>query len=215
MSEKPTKIYNSELANKLADMESVHIDLKQASEYSSELFSRMSEGEDTNNVVNEALWIASVITLCKCFSTGIRKYKIPLEIYQNINGAEQFLSHIKDIRDKHLAHSVSDLEKIIIGAYLTETGIHAGVLSIKHSIMPIDGIFSLKKIIDFTLEYLDVEKIKIEIALDIELSHFDASDWKEWDDLSHTILDPVVAAAKKRKTRNFKPFLGLKKPNSY
>lgn len=205
MSKQPMKTYTSELSDNLVDMESVYIDLKQASEYASELLSRLSKGENTNHVVNEALWIASIITLCKCFSTGIRKYKVPLEIYQNINGAEPFLAHIKDIRDKHMAHSVSGLEKIITGAYLTETGIHAGVLSIKHSMMPIDGIFSLKKIIDFALEHVDAEKVKIEIALDLELSHFNASDWEKWDDLSYTIPDPFIAAAKKRKTTNSKP----------
>jgi hypothetical protein len=76
-------------------------------------------GEDST--FTQAYWTAAVIAYIRCFTTGIRLRLTESDLEQLPFEGEvvEFHRLLKDMRDKHIAHSVNPFEDVQIGAVLS------------------------------------------------------------------------------------------------
>ena len=74
--------------------------------------------EDADIVIKYSLWSASLVAYARCFRSGIRK-GLDDSIFSTLPGdAKQVHEYFLDVRDKHIAHSVSPFEQHRIGVLL-------------------------------------------------------------------------------------------------
>lgn len=69
----------------------------------------------------QAYWTAAVISYIRCFTTGIRSHLSESDLEQLPLEGEVIEFHrlLKNMRDKHIAHSVNPFEAVEIGAVLS------------------------------------------------------------------------------------------------
>lgn len=126
---------DSETARELADLISLKHDFVTARESLDELLTlESSEAESGDEeaaarrrtVVQRALFNAAIISYGRAFASGVRSAKpdVSAAIADSRAEAEllQVHDYMLDLRDKHIAHSVSPLEGITVGAVLAESG---------------------------------------------------------------------------------------------
>lgn len=78
------------------------------------------DGASRDDVVTAALWTAAVIAYCRCFSDGIRARLTVADVENlQIEGAADFHQYLRDMRDKHVAHSVNPFERVAVGVVLS------------------------------------------------------------------------------------------------
>lgn len=102
-----------EEAKRLNDLQSFAQDLERARRFCDAylLMSKDDKRGYPSGPPADALLIAVVVTYARMFTTGVRKSEM-WEIAQNVYDAKQLERHqyLKDLRDKHIAHSVNDFE---------------------------------------------------------------------------------------------------------
>src|SRR5687767_7424704 len=103
----------------LSELASLFHDLKFVVDAGDSLDAVFAEGREDSTLA-QAYWTAAVITYIRCFTTGIRSRltesdlaRLPLE-----GEVVEFHRLLKDMRDKHIAHSVNPFEDVRIGAVL-------------------------------------------------------------------------------------------------
>lgn len=115
----PTVKINFEEAKKMADQVGIIEDLKFAIECSKKLINIPEEEKQRQQLQTRALWSSALISYVRCFSTG-KRYGIDPKIFNSYKrkGALKAHEYFKNLRDKHIAHSVNPFEKNIIGLIL-------------------------------------------------------------------------------------------------
>ncbi len=80
--------------------------------------------EPSDPVMTQALWTAALVTYVRCFTTGVRTSLSEEDLAQLPLEGEviEFHQHLKNLRDKHVAHSVNPFETVRIGAILSPEG---------------------------------------------------------------------------------------------
>lgn len=108
-------------ASKLGDLCLVLQDLHRVIDTCTRLLAEL-EQEHQDNLLIDALWTAALIRYVRCFASGQRN-RIREEILADLPG-DPIGTHryFKDMRDKHIAHSVNPFEEITIGAVLSVDG---------------------------------------------------------------------------------------------
>lgn len=107
-----TKKYESPLAQKFADLQSIRRDLNKSIEMLNLLKPELEKSnEEANTTLIESIWSASVMRYCRCYASG-KRFGLDENIFNGLPG-DAIVVHnwIKDMRDKLIAHSVNPFEE--------------------------------------------------------------------------------------------------------
>jgi len=115
----PIAILKSDKATEMADYHAILLDLGFVMQCCTELLVLLEKPKQDGPHVR-ALFTAALVAYVRCFSTGVRSAKVNPDIFASIEGALQRHQSIKDMRDKHIAHSVNAFEDTSIGAVLSD-----------------------------------------------------------------------------------------------
>ncbi len=130
-----------EEAKTLADLAAIFQDLDFVTETLKRLIDLL-ETKDKDWVLIQSLWSAALISYIRCFATGKRYGLDPDTIYSLNESAIEFHNYHKDLRDKHIAHSVNPFEQVRVDIQLSPTNSAerkvVGIItsSMKHIVVP-------------------------------------------------------------------------------
>ncbi len=121
MEESPVVRVDFPEAERLADLASIFQDLEFALQACERLLD-VIDTEHPDSVLMQSLWTAAVISYVRCFATG-KRFGLSEETLSNLNG-EPIEVHrfYKNLRDKHIAHSVSPFDEFAVGLVLPPQG---------------------------------------------------------------------------------------------
>lgn len=114
----PIVEYRSEKARELADIASIILDLRAILDSCKRLLQLMDSDSD-DQVLLESLWTSALVRYVRCFSHGKREGLRTDILDELIDGAREVHQFFKDIRDKHISHSVNPFEQVKVGVVLT------------------------------------------------------------------------------------------------
>ncbi|MFN3237205.1 MAG: hypothetical protein ACE37D_09100 [Pseudomonadales bacterium] len=101
--------YSSENTLALRDFVSIDQDLQDAISFLKQID---AVSEEEAHVTKVALWNAALISFFKCFGSGARTSRLDRSIFEHLKGqALEFFDYLRNLRNKHIAHSVSELEQ--------------------------------------------------------------------------------------------------------
>ena len=111
---------NTESTAEVRDLASLRRDLETAKAFTEALIERGWLDQTDSRHPDSALWIAAVTLYGRAFGAGVRHAaRLSTDgLDESGNEAHQFLL---DLRNKHIAHSVSELEQTRVHAYLTNS----------------------------------------------------------------------------------------------
>jgi len=114
----PIAILDFEEARQLADYGAILQDLSFVLGVLERLHELLGEdGDDADSVLVRAYWTAALIAYVRCFSAG-KRFGLSEEIFEGIEGGVGAHRLYKQLRDKHIAHSVNPFEQVKVGAVL-------------------------------------------------------------------------------------------------
>jgi hypothetical protein len=105
-------------AKRLADLASILRDLQATIETCKRVVEILDS--DKNNVILiEGLWSAALVRYVRCFAFG-KRYGLTEEVFEGLKG-DPIGTHrwYKNMRDKHVAHSVNPYEQVRVGIVLS------------------------------------------------------------------------------------------------
>lgn len=112
---------------------------------------------DMNSVENrcliESLYISALVSYIRGFTSGKRATRLSTDIFSMLEGAEAAHNYFKNIRDKHIAHSVNPFEQVKVGIRLSPKAsnkkevISVGVLSLDRICESSENLLILKQLI--------------------------------------------------------------------
>ena len=108
-----------EEAKKLADLASIYQDLSFTIDTLKRLL-RLLKENDEDRVLIQSLWTAALISYARCFSSG-KRFGLSESIFEKLEG-DPIGCHryYRNLRDKHIAHSVNPFEQVVVGLVLSE-----------------------------------------------------------------------------------------------
>jgi hypothetical protein len=113
--ELPTKRFESDDAREYADLVSVCNDLTFVLAATDRLLQELDKRDDKpDQVVLRAYWSAATIAYMRCFGSGKRR-TLKANLFATVTGGAETHEHIKNTRDKHVAHSVNAFEEAQVG----------------------------------------------------------------------------------------------------
>ncbi|MDO8724357.1 MAG: hypothetical protein Q7J31_19310 [Syntrophales bacterium] len=106
-------------AKQLGDIASILMDLQTVVEMCKRI-AVLLESKNEDHILMDALWSMSLVRYVRCFTSG-KRYGLKMEeLFNNLKGdpigAHQFY---KNMRDKHVAHSVNPYEQMHVGLVLS------------------------------------------------------------------------------------------------
>ncbi len=105
-------------ARELADLLTIRADLEFVAEAADRLAGLLDK-EPLDGVIAKALQSAALIAYVRCFTSGKRFGLTEQTLDRGPEGAREYHRYLKDMRDKHIAHSVSPFERMAVGAVLS------------------------------------------------------------------------------------------------
>lgn len=110
---------NYEEAKKLADLASISQDLSFTIDALKRLLQLLKD-DDKDNILIQSFWTAALISYVRCFSRG-KRFGLSENIFEKLEG-DPIGCHryYKNLRDKHIAHSVNPFEQVVAGLVLSE-----------------------------------------------------------------------------------------------
>lgn len=106
-----------EEAKVLADLASIHQDLLFTRDVLTRLIQLLKDGSQ-DHVLIQSYWSAALVAYVRCFSTG-KRYGLTPDIYKHLDGASDCHNYYKNMRDKHIAHSVNPFEQVTVDLQLS------------------------------------------------------------------------------------------------
>ena len=105
-------------AKRLADLASIIRDLQATVETCRRVVALLEAKED-DPIVLEGLWSAALVRYVRCFAFG-KRYGLTEEVFEGLQG-DPIGAHrwYKNMRDKHVAHSVNPYEQVRVGVVLS------------------------------------------------------------------------------------------------
>ena len=105
-------------AKRLADLASILRDLQATVETCKRVVALL-DSEEKDTVLLEGLWSAALVRYVRCFAFG-KRYGLTEDVFEGLNG-DPIGAHrwYKNIRDKHVAHSVNPYEQLRVGVILS------------------------------------------------------------------------------------------------
>jgi|GEM_PF-1223006 len=120
----------------------------------------MDMNSEENRCLIESLYISALVSYIRGFTSGKRATRLSTEVFPKLDGAEAVHNYFKDIRDKHIAHSVNPFEQVKVGLRLTpktsnkKEVISVGVLSLDRISECNENLVTLKRLISVAKEDL-------------------------------------------------------------
>lgn len=120
----------------------------------------MDMNSEENRCLIESLYISALVSYIRGFTSGKRATRLSTEVFSKLDGAEAVHNYFKDIRDKHIAHSVNPFEQVKVGLRLTpktsnkKEVISVGVLSLDRISECNENLVTLKRLISVAKEDL-------------------------------------------------------------
>lgn len=135
-------------AQRLADLASILQDLTFTIEACQRLLD-VIDREPQDAVLIQSLWSAALISYVRCFAHG-KRFGLSEEILAHLQG-EPIPVHnfYKNLRDKHVAHSVNPFEEVAVGVVLpqadsdTKEAHGVAILAMKHIVTDRQGVEQL------------------------------------------------------------------------
>lgn len=146
-------------AEYLAAYHSIFRDLMVADDAVNRLLS-MDMNSEENRCLIESLYISALVSYIRGFTSGKRATRLSSDIFSKLNGAKEAHNYFKDVRDKHIAHSVNPFEQVKVGVRLTPKNsdkkeiISVGVLSLDRICESNENLVTLKRLINVAKEEL-------------------------------------------------------------
>ena len=105
-------------AKRLADLASILRDLQATVETCKRVVALL-ESEEKDAILLEGLWSAALVRYVRCFAFG-KRYGLTEEMFEGLQG-DPIGTHrwYKNMRDKHVAHSVNPYEQVRVGVVLS------------------------------------------------------------------------------------------------
>jgi len=169
------KSYKSNATLHLRDVVSVQHDLDTVNKYLA-LISTGVEDDQKQQTISQALWTSAIVTFFKCFAGGVRKYKLDKSIFSMLPGEPlDFYEYMKNVRDRHIAHSVSTLEETIVGPLLDPrekrlTG--TARITAKYVMGSDETLINFQKLVRLAREEVQVEFASANKIVESELNEF-------------------------------------------
>ncbi len=122
MDEPPKQLFIADVdfpeAKRLADLASILRDLQVTVETCKRVVDLL-ESEKPDSIVIEGLWSAALVRYMRCFVFG-KRYGLTEEVFEGLKG-DPIGAHrwYKNMRDKHIAHSVNPYEQVRVGIVLS------------------------------------------------------------------------------------------------
>lgn len=157
-------------AKELADLISIYHDLSYAEEALKCLLQLLSD-HSKNNIVMQSLWTAALVAYVRCFSRG-KRFGLSENIFKGLAGDPIGChKYYKNLRDKHIAHSVNPFEQVVVGIVLSEPdnpkreveGVATLSLKLAHS--DIDGVVTLLRLASTAQEEVAKQTKKYELKV--------------------------------------------------
>lgn len=160
----------------LADLNGMMTDLVNTIDFCKELRGSYESG-NFGIILVDALSTAILVRYCRCFVTGVRK-NIKIDEISSMTTEDKAAHEVyMSMRNKHIAHSVNDLEDNTVVAYYVHERPHEGFssISMQHgrvvslSTKDLETIISLsEKFLNYIDEQMELEKQRI-LALVMKL----------------------------------------------
>jgi hypothetical protein len=107
-------------SRELAELDGIIEDLKWVEDACSKLVDLWKD-QQRDTLLLEGLSAAALVRYFRCFSSGVRP-RLPSEIIESAPGEwRKAHQYYKDVRDKHVAHSVNLLEENVVTATVPES----------------------------------------------------------------------------------------------
>jgi hypothetical protein len=114
----PTKQFKSDDAREYADLLSVFNDLNFVLYATDRLLQELAKPDHQRDAVAlRAYWSAATVAYIRCFGSG-KRHGLKPTIFDSLDDTAAAHQHIKDTRDKHVAHSVNAFEEVKVGFVL-------------------------------------------------------------------------------------------------
>ena len=108
-------------AKRLADLASIFQDLSFTIQACQGLLDVM-KGEPKDAILMQSIWTAALISYVRCFATG-KRFGLSEETISHLEGNPIDVHRFyKNLRDKHIAHSVNPFEEVAVGLVLPKQG---------------------------------------------------------------------------------------------
>jgi hypothetical protein len=140
-------------AQELADLTSIFQDLGFVVECCDRLLDSL-ESSDRDPVLAQALWSAALVAYVRCFGTG-KRLGLDASLVEQVGlegEVQAWHQYLRNMRDKHVAHSVNPFETVLVGAVLTPSGKRdrkvegVTVLALKHITSADQGVYQLRQL---------------------------------------------------------------------
>jgi hypothetical protein len=140
-------------AQELADLASIFQDLAFVIECCDRLLDLL-ESSDRDPVMAQALWSSALVAYVRCFGSG-KRFGLDADIVEQVGlegEVRTWHQYLRNMRDKHIAHSVNPFETVIIAAVLTpeDKGDRkvegVALLSLKHMAAAEQGVYQLRQL---------------------------------------------------------------------
>lgn len=138
-------------AAQLGDLSLVLLDLRSVIDLCTRLDGELVKAEaDRDDLLIEALWTAALVKYIRCFTSG-RRFGLEVSVFDGLSGAKETHQYYKDMRDKHVAHSVNPFEGVTVRVLLEgEPAKHkaTGIVVFQHRLVCTDqnGVQTLKRL---------------------------------------------------------------------
>jgi len=76
--------------------------------------------KSNDDIMIQSYWTAALISYARCFASG-KRYRLTEDIFKGLKGDPIGChKYYKNLRDKHIAHSVNPFEQVHVGLVLSE-----------------------------------------------------------------------------------------------
>ncbi len=199
--ESPIVSMNSPKAKELADAASIFQDLRRVEEVLKRLEKVAGSHDDT--VLTEALWSAALVWWCRSFSLGRRQaYRLGEDRLDEVGpGANDFHAFLKNMRDKHISHSVNPFEKVSVGVMLSPEGTEprkvegVATLTSRHIGLELSDIRQFLSLAHRLIEIVAADCKRLEGELRVEAQEMPLEDLARGQRLRITAPGPIEAGS--------------------
>ncbi len=147
-----------EEAKVLADLTSLHQDLRYTRDVLKRLIQLLRDGCQ-DHILIQSYWSAALVAYVRCFSTG-KRYGLTPDIYKHLDGAIDCHAYYKNMRDRHIAHSVNPFEQVAVDIQLSPPNsdkkevLGVAVFMLKHMAPEVSGVMDCLRLTSVALKYV-------------------------------------------------------------
>lgn len=144
----------------LGDLSLIVLDLRSVIELCRRLSAEMAKPkEHQDNQLIEGFWTAALVKYVRCFTTG-KRFGLEPSVFAEFEGGVTTHQYFKNMRDKHVAHSVNPFGDVHVAALLppasSEPQLVQGITVFSHKLLSTDqnGVKTLERLASVAHSYV-------------------------------------------------------------